>query len=153
MKLDKGIMSLPTFSGFCATVFLAMIMVTYGAIKFNSLITKRNNDVFTTTSDHFFDHNFVFDHHSGLDLAIGFTAYDSEREVILDKSIGELAFIAYVWGEDENGVGYVRRDKIPSRMCTREELGLDPGNRRFFQLKDFSVNQLEMYHKKMLCVD
>ena len=111
-----------------------MVMVTYGAIKFNSLITKRNNDVFTTTSDHFFDHNFVFDHHSGLDLAIGFTAYDSEREVILDKSIGELAFIAYVWGEDENGVGFLKRDKIPSRMCTREELGLDPGNRRFFKL-------------------
>ena len=111
-----------------------MVMVTYGAIKFNSLITKRNNDVFTTTSDHFFDHNFVFDHHSGLDLAVGFTAYDSEREVILDKSIGELAFIAYVWGEDENGVSFVRRDKIPTRMCTREELGLDPGNRRFFKL-------------------
>ena len=73
--------------------------------------------------------------------------------MILDKSIGELAFIAYEWGEDENGVSFVRRDKIPSRQCTREELGLDKGNKRFFKLKEFSVNQLEMYHKKMLCVD
>ena len=77
MKLDKGILTLPTASGFCATIFLGLIMVTYASIKTNSLITKRNNDVFTTTSDHFFDHNFIFDYESGLDLAIGFTAYDS----------------------------------------------------------------------------
>ena len=62
-------------------------------------------------------------------------------------------FVAYSWGEDEEGNGFVKREKLPSRQCTREELGLDPGESRFFELRSYYVNQLKFYHKKMLCVD
>ena len=62
-------------------------------------------------------------------------------------------FVAYSWGEDEEGNGFVKRDKIPSRQCTREELGLDEGERRFFPLRENFANQLSFYHKKFLCVD
>ena len=56
----------------------------------------------------------MFDTSYGFDVAIGFTAYDSNREVILDPSIGELQFIAYEWGVNEDGESYVSRDIIPS---------------------------------------
>ena len=128
-------------------------MATYASIKTKSLITKRNNDIFTTISDHAFNSDDIFDNSLGLDLAVGFTAYDNNQEIILDKTIGELRYVAYSWGEDENGNGFVKREKLPTRQCTREELGLDPGESRFFPLREYYVNQVNFYHKKFLCVD
>ena len=68
-----------------------------------------------TKSTNFYDWRDVFDYSVGLNLAVGFTAYDNEREIILDETIGELAFIAYEWGEKPDGTFYVTREKIPSR--------------------------------------
>ena len=46
---------------------------------------------------------------TGLNLAISFTEYDNVAEPILDKSYGELVFIAYEWGTDEvTGKYFVR---------------------------------------------
>ena len=59
-----------------------------------------------------------------LSFAVGFTAYDNVEEPILDKSIGELVFEAYEWGEDANGTYYVRHTNLPTHACTDEELGL-----------------------------
>ena len=47
-------------------------------------------------------------------MAIGFTAYDNNQEIILDPSIGELQYVAYEWGQDENNEEYVSRSIIPS---------------------------------------
>ena len=102
-------------NGLCVTIVPLIIMATYASIKTKSLITKRNNDIFTTISDNAFDSSFIFDNSQGLDLAVGFTAYDNNKEIILDKSIGELIFVAYYWGEDEEGNGFVKRDRLPSR--------------------------------------
>ena len=51
----------------------------------------------------FFDETEVFDFSQGLNLAIAFSAFDNEIEPILDKSIGEIIFLAYSWGNDESG--------------------------------------------------
>ena len=67
-------------------------------------------------------------------MAVGLTAYDSETEYILDKSIGELNFMAYEWGEDENKELYVRKTILPSHICSKEELGLEGDNSSFFPL-------------------
>ena len=84
-------------------------------------------------------------------MAVAITAYDSEREYILDKSIGELNFMAYEWGEDENKEVYVRKNIIPSHICTKEELGLEGDNSNFFPLFTGQLNQLKNYHKKFRC--
>ena len=97
MKLDKGILTLPTISGLVATIFLLIIMLSYASIKTKSLITKRNNDVFTTTSMNAFDFNYVFDYTYGLDFAIALARYGSNQD-IFDETIGELSFVAYEWG-------------------------------------------------------
>ena len=82
----------------------------------------------------------MFDFQKGLNLAVGLTAYDSEREYILDKSIGELNFMAYEWGEDENGEVFARKTIIPSHVCSKEELGLEGDNSNFFPLFKGQVN-------------
>ena len=47
----------------------------------------------------------IFDYEQGFNVAVAFSAYDSEREPILDPSIGELYFAVAKWGSriDENG--------------------------------------------------
>ena len=71
------------------------------------MIIKKYIDVKTTMNYNYISSNYVFDAEKGLDMAVAFSAYDNEKENILDKSIGELAFFAYEWGENEDGSLYV----------------------------------------------
>ena len=91
-----------------------IILSFYGFLKLSSLITRQNVDVVISIAENAFDHQYILDSEYGVDLAIAITAYDSETEVILNKTIGELNFMAYEWGEDENGEVYVKREIIPS---------------------------------------
>ena len=134
MKLDKGIMTLKTVSGLLITIMLIIVLVFYATVKFKSLISQRNVDIIIAKTENFFNYDHVFDFEKGLNMAVGLTAYDSETEYILDKSIGELNFMAYEWGEDENKELYVRKTIIPSHICSKEELGLEGDNSSFFPL-------------------
>ena len=71
------------------------------------------------------DTDFVMTYEAGLNFAAAFTAFDSVREPILDRSIGELVFKAWEWGEDEDGQFFTKRDTLNSRMCAASELGLE----------------------------
>ena len=68
-------------------------------------------------------------------MAVAFTAFDEEKEPILDPTIGELAFKEYKWGV-KDGVPYVNQNRIESQhYCTPEELGLgDPKDSKFFKI-------------------
>ena len=104
-----------------------------------AMLTKKYIDIKTSSTANYFDHEYVFDAKQGLELAIGFTAYDNEREYILDKSIGELMFVAYEWGEDaQSGDVFSKRERIPSHPCSKDELGLgnNEGDRRFYPIKE-----------------
>ena len=61
----------------------------------------------------------------GMNIAVGFSGYDSEREWVLDKSYGELVFNSYSWGNDENGDPFAERKPLKTHICTRENLGLE----------------------------
>ena len=78
------------------------------------MIIKKYIDVKTTLNYNYVSSSYVFDAEKGLDIAVAFTAYDNEEEIILDKTIGELAFFAYEWGENSDGSVFVKREWIPS---------------------------------------
>ena len=130
---------LTTSSGLCVTILLGLIMGSFALQKTWAMLTKKYIDIKTSSTANYFDHNYVFDAEQGLELAVGFTAYDNNREWILDKSIGELAFIAYEWGEDkETGDVFVKRERIPSHPCSKDELGLgsNENEHRFYPIKE-----------------
>ena len=60
----------------------------------------------------------------GFNIAVAFSAYDSEREPILDPSIGELYFAVAAWGIeiDENGekIFYEKYERLETHRCTAE---------------------------------
>ena len=53
------------------------------------------------------------------------SAFDAEREPIMDPTIGSLVFKYIAWGQqDDNGGFGVEIEEIESHYCTPEELGL-----------------------------
>ena len=90
MKLDKGLMKLSSWSGLFFTVLVMLIVGGFTYQKIEGLITERYIDVLSVLNEHYFDYSFVYDTSKGFDIAIGFTAYDNNKEIILDPSIGEL---------------------------------------------------------------
>ena len=87
---------------------------------------------------------------------MGFTAYDSNKEWILDPRYGELVINDYFWGEQEDGTyASGRIPKKTTHVCTPEELGMmgDESLSQFMPLRDKDKWLLEMYSKKLLCVD
>ena len=99
--------------------------MTYLYQKFEVMMGRKGVDLQSAFMEKFFTEYDEFGYDQGLNFAVAFTAYNNEREYILDKSIGELMFIAYEWGEDaETGDVFVKRERIPSHPCSKDELGL-----------------------------
>ena len=66
----------------------------------------------------------IFDYDQGFNIAVAFSAYDSETEPILDPSIGDLYFAVASWGIeiDVNGesIFYERYERLETNRCTAE---------------------------------
>ena len=104
---------------------------------------KKDVDVLSTTTDLFYDDDYVFGYEDGLNIGVAFTAYDSEREWILDETYGELVFNHFSWGP-RNGTYYTERLLLNQHNCTAEELGLegDPTSHRFYPLHKSSKDHV-----------
>ena len=76
---------------------------------------------------------------------MAFTGFNNRTGYEIDKSIGELVFTAYEWGNDFDGNFFVTRERIPSHVCSREELGLDGDSSYFFPTTKNYIKQLETY--------
>ena len=96
---------------------------------------KTEIDILATKLDYFYDESFVFDHSNGLAIAVAFSGWNNKREYEIDKSIGEVVFKAYEWGNDNDGNFFVTQKIIPSHVCTKEELGLEGDSSSFFPLR------------------
>ena len=84
----------------------------------------------TIEREAFYDVDYVMDMSKNFNFAVAFTAYDNERENILDPSIGELVFKANQWGYDEDLEVYEETITLKSHTCSMEELGLtDSGSK------------------------
>ena len=85
------------------TIIMFIIVCAYTYQKIDVLKEKKDVDIMSSIQYSYFNETEVFDFDQGLNLAIAFTAFDSEDEPILDKSIGEIVYLAYSWGMDEQG--------------------------------------------------
>eukprot|EP00354_Favella_ehrenbergii_P012467 CAMPEP_0170453360 /NCGR_PEP_ID=MMETSP0123-20130129/1963_1 /TAXON_ID=182087 /ORGANISM="Favella ehrenbergii, Strain Fehren 1" /LENGTH=142 /DNA_ID=CAMNT_0010715697 /DNA_START=180 /DNA_END=608 /DNA_ORIENTATION=- len=119
------------------------------------LLEKKDIDIVSTINELHYGDDFVFSYDNGFNIALAFTAYDSEREQILDPSYGELVFNSYEWGPNPDGSYFTRRERLEAHICTREELGIDENREgaRFMPLHEQGANLIELYQKKLLCLD
>ena len=85
---------------------------------------RKDVDVLSTINRLAFADDEVFSYKNGLNIAVAFTAYDSEKEWILDRKYGELYFQEQAWGEKADGTFFTSSNRISSAVCTREQLSL-----------------------------
>ena len=131
-----------------------MVTVLYAYTKLVVLINKQDTNILSVTSDLHFTDNDIFGFEDGLNIAVAFTAFDSEQEWILDPSYGDLIINEYKWGTDETGKPFTARNKLSTHSCSREEMGLegDPKNAKFYPLHESSRTYVNLFSKKFICL-
>ena len=80
---------------------------------------------------------------------MGFTAFNSETEPILDPSIGELIFRRKGWSVTSDSVN----DVLETHMCSEEELGLTGSSPKYMKPRQDSYEYVKLYRKKFRCLD
>ena len=114
-----------TTMGSCFTLLMLAGVLFYTILKMEVFLKKKDVDIMTSTRQNYLTPDDELSFSDGLNFAAAFTAYDNELDPILDKSIGELVFKSYQWGEDETGWLNFARERLSTHTCTREELGLE----------------------------
>ena len=88
------------------------------------LIHKKDVDILSTRIEYHFEETDAFGAEDGFNIAVGFTAYDNNREWVLAPEYGELVFNSLSWGSKPDGTYYLERKRLRTHICTEEELGL-----------------------------
>ena len=62
----------------------------------------------SSTTSNFYDSDYQFDFDAGLNFAVAFTAYDNETEDILHPSYGNITFVKWSWGTQDDGDYFIK---------------------------------------------
>ena len=118
--MDDGEYRLPTISGLVSTFIVTIIIFIYLGQKFDDLINKGGIKVLTTVKEDFFTDDYKLSlADQGINFAVGFSAYDGSTEPVLFPEYGDLVVVRSRWGDDENGVFWVRMKFQPTRVQER----------------------------------
>ncbi len=99
MKLDNdGNKDLKSIMGAICSIMLTILVCIYAYQKMDVFLKKKDVDILSTTNGLFYSDEDTFSYKNGLNVAVAFTAYDSEESWILDETYGELIFNSYSWG-------------------------------------------------------
>lgn len=78
MKLDHGLLALPTCCGLMYTVLLVALLFGYCFSRINMLISTQHQDILTAINQQVYNAgDYTFSAQDGLNFAVGMTAYDN----------------------------------------------------------------------------
>ena len=114
---------------FCSLILLIITFI-YAYQKLGVFLGKKDISIMYSSEDMYFNDADLFTHKMGLNIAVAFSAYDSEEEWVLDPAYGSLHLNHRSWGENPDGTYFVNRLALKGHNCTRENLALegDPKN-------------------------
>jgi len=84
--------------GSLMSLALLAIVAIYAFYKADILINAKDMNVLSTINDMYYSPDDEFTYDNGFNIAVAFTAYDTNPEPILDPTIGEVVFNHYRWG-------------------------------------------------------
>ena len=155
MRIDKSNKETTSIVGGICSVLLTLMIITYGYLKSDVLINKKDVDILSTVNEYFFSEEEVFNHENGFAFAVALTGYDGNSDSILEPEYGELQFNHFKWGPLPDGNYESERKRIPSHQCTAEEIGLEGDKQKslFQPTVKNSLGEVKVYQKKFQCVD
>ena len=124
MKIDnEGESHLRSYMGAFCSILLIFVVLIYSYQKFDVFLARKDVDILSAVNDFHFTDDDIFSYKNGLNIAVAFTAYDSEESWILDETYGELVFNSFSWGpREEDGTYFEERKRLESHRCERDEL-------------------------------
>ena len=90
---------------------------------------------------------------------------NNNEEWELDPSYDTLVFNSFEWGIKPDGKVFTERKRLPSHVCTKDELGIEVGEEtvssdlgsddkvRFFKAHPQAESYPKLYRKKFICLD
>ena len=139
MKINGGKSVITTLGGAFCSLFLFFAILAFTMQKFDVLLNRRDTDISSTMFDLHYTDDDTFSYENGLNIAVAFSAYDDEREWILDPTYGELIFNNFSWGSLPDGNSFINRKRLNSHVCSREQLAIseskeDDSHAQFFPI-------------------
>ena len=123
MSISRGVYQLPSRIGVLLTLFISTILIVYTGFKMNIMIEKKDNIMFSTIKEFYYDQDYVMDSSKYFNLAFALTGFDNEHESVLDPSIAEIEFIAYEWDVFEDGdnddFGHLNITSLEPHTCSK----------------------------------
>ena len=108
MNLDEGA-SVPSLMGACCSALIMITLIYYAYNKAEILVRKKDTNVLSMVHDLYYTDDDQFGYKEGFNVAVGFTASDSQIEWSLTKDYGELDFNSFSWGREEAGGFWTKR--------------------------------------------
>ena len=102
MKIDKGHSIMTTSVGSIFSIIMFIFVGIYSFNKTKIMIERTDDYVMTSIKDSFFSLDYKFGYELGLNIAVAFTAFDTEKENILRPDIGRIVYREYRWGYDND---------------------------------------------------
>ena len=103
MKFDGGKSSVSTCSGTLLSFILFFIFIGYTAEKLQAFVLKTNANIFIAISQEHFEDTEIFDSSQNLSIAASLISFDSEVDIHLDPTYGELIFTTAEWSLQNDG--------------------------------------------------
>lgn len=154
MKIDDTNTEIKSSMGAFCSIILILVVSSFMYQKVDIWLQREDVDVWSATQSHHFPTDYQFTHEMGLNIAFAFSGYDNIEEDILDPSYGSLVFTTYEWGEDAEGVPFLKYVELESHTCSKAELGLEGEEAsHFFPIRQNKQNLLRMYQKKFKCIE
>ena len=94
LKNDDSMTHKTTNLGSVFSLLLIIVLLGYSYQKIHIFYEKTKIDILETTLEGYYPEEYVFKWDNGFNIAVAVTAYDNERENILDPSIADLGFYA-----------------------------------------------------------
>ena len=166
MTIDGDIQVAKSFLGSICSLIILCLTLAYAYQKIEVLISKKDVDILSAVKELVYSDTDKFTYENGLNVAFAFTSFSNEEEWELDPAYGTLVFNSYEWGIKPDGTVFTERKRLPSHVCTKDELAIDESAEEeslselnserpahFFKVHPSGESFTKLYRKKFICLD
>ena len=114
---------------------------------------RKNPSISISAALNYFSEKEIFEASQGLSFAVGLVDYDGNKEVVFDKTYGEIVFTLASWGINEDESIFSNIPDLETYPCTPEELGLtENDSTRFMPLNEDSRPAVALKQASLVCM-
>ena len=132
-----------SWHGVFITLLIYSMLAVHGYIKLDTLLNYGDTTIMESMEADYYNYTYTFSSDQGLNFAFGVASFGSNEGI--DPDYGQVIAQYEWWGTD--GVASFGNSLIPTKKCSKEELGISEGNQedsRFYPIRDSDKKALQI---------